>query len=237
MRRFRLVPAMAILACLTMGADNPVPQAAAQEPAPPPIATPPLRKPEAPDSQAVRAWCSAEERGMLELATSLQNRSIALDERENLLKLRETELQDVEKRLLARMEDLKKLRADIGGQLDSADQQKESKVDELVKMVESNRASAISSMFEALDEDLAVQVLDRMNPSKAGKLLAAISPVRAARLAEKMANPIDPATLSTLEEPAAEAPTEAPTQPPAPTTPATPPAAQATPTPPPTATQ
>jgi flagellar motility protein MotE (MotC chaperone) len=182
---------------------------------------------------------------MLELAAALQNRSLALEEREKLLKLRETELQDVEKRLIARIEDLKKLRADIGEQLTVAEQQKENKIDELVKMVESNRASAISSMFEALDEDLAVQVLDRMSASKAGKLLAAISPIRAARLAEKMANPIDPATLTALEDPAEATTTQPPAaQPPAAQPPAAQPAtpqppAQTTPptTPPPTATQ
>ena len=195
MRRFRIVPAMAILACLTMGADNPVASASAQENTRVAPAPAPLRRTDAPDSQTVRAWCSNEERGILELASSIQTRRVALDEREQLLDLREAELDDAEKRIVERLEELKKLRTEIDDQLKVADTQKEDKIAELVKMVESNRASSISGMFEALDEALAVKILDQMSASKAGKLLAALGPQKAATLAEKMSQPIPPELL------------------------------------------
>lgn len=223
MRRFRIVPAMAILACLTMGADNPVSTASAQETTKTtPPQSPPLRRADAPDSQAVRAWCTNEERGILELASSIQTRTVALDEREQLLDLREAELDDAEKRIVARLEELKKLRTKIDDQLKTVDTQKEYKIAELVKMVESNRASAISGMFEALDETLAVKVLDQMSASKAGKLLAALGPQKAATLAEKMTQPIPPELLKAY---AAAPEAEPAPEPAAPAVPETPPAA------------
>ena len=80
-------------------------------------------------------------------------------------------------------------------------------------MVEANRPSNIAAMFEALDEPLAVQVLDRMNPTKAGKLLAALNPITAARLAGKMARPVSPVVP-------AKTPSETPAAAPATPTPA-----------------
>ncbi|HNC94484.1 MAG TPA: hypothetical protein PKY30_00290 [Myxococcota bacterium] len=235
MRRFHLLPVLAIFACLGMGADTRQPPARAVLAASPAEATPgtpetvtvaaerpvsvaPLRRADAPDPAWVRRWCSLEEQGALELATSLRTRAAALEERERLIDVRAEELKATEKRLIARLSEIKKLREEIALQLDAADQSEKTKVDDLVKMVEANRPSNIAAMFEALDEPLAVQVLDRMNPTKAGKLLAALNPITAARLAGKMARPVSPVVP-------AKTPEEAPAA-----TPATPtPAAAATP--------
>ena len=203
MRRFHILPALAIFACLGMGADtrqNPAKAAppasktegkgekvtVAAEPPPPPVPW----GTGLPDPSQIREWCTTEEKGAIELVNALRSRSAALDEREKLLGLREEEMKQSEKTLVDRLEELKKLREEISLQLEAADKEKKTKVDELVKMVEANRPANIAAMFEALDESLAVQVLDRMNPSKAGKLLAALSPLKAARLAGKMAHPV-----------------------------------------------
>ena len=45
-------------------------------------------------------------------------------------------------------------------------------------------------MFQKLDPKLAVDILNRMNRSKAGKLLTALPPDLAAALAERMTAPI-----------------------------------------------
>lgn len=245
MRRFHILPALAIFACLSMGADTreapakaPAPGSTpgkdekitvAAEPASPPV----LVRSGVPDPSNIRDWCSTEEKGAIELANALRSRSAALEERERLLSLREESLKGSEKRILDRLGELKKLREQITQQLEEADTEKKTKVDELVKMVEANRPANISSMFEVLDESLAVQVLDRMNPTKAGKLLAVLTPAKAARLASKMTHPVteqlaEATPVSTAAAPATAAPaapaapgaTAAPAATPAPAPPA-----------------
>lgn len=234
MRRFHLLPALAIFACLSMGADTreepakaapPGKEApkvtVAAEPAPPPSLQPAM----APDASSVRAWCDTQEKGAIELANALRSRSIALEERERLIALREEELKKTESRIVDRLTEIKKIREQISQKLEDADTEKKTKVDELVKMVEANRPSNIVGMFEALDEDLAVQVLDRMNPNKAGKLLAVCNPVKAARLAGKMTHPVGEQVAAADPAPPAAAPATAPAAPPpAATPPTTPPA-------------
>ena len=234
MRRFHILPALAIFACLGMGADTRENPAKAATPvaaegkaekitvAAEPVAPAPPRSEGVTDPARVREWCSLEEKGAVELATALRSRTSALDERERLLALREEELKKSEQRIVDRLGALKKLREQIAQQLADADTEKKTKVDELVKMVEANRPANIAGMFEALDEALAVQVLDRMNPSKAGKLLAVLNPVKAARLAGKMTHPVG--------EQVAANDTAAPVTP----TPAAPVAPTTTPTPAPT---
>lgn len=229
MRRFHILPVLAIFACLGMGADTRLKAAKAApsggeaegksekvtiaaEPPPPPLP----RGNGIPDPGQIREWCSTEEKGAIELANALRSRSAALDEREKLLGLREEEMKDSEKKLVERLEELKKLREEISQQLEDADKEKKTKVDELVKMVEANRPANIAAMFEALDEPLAVQVLDRMNPTKAGKLLAALNPTKAARLAGKMAHPVTGPVASAEAPPAPAAPPAAPSPTPAP---------------------
>jgi flagellar motility protein MotE (MotC chaperone) len=236
MRRFHILPALAIFACLSMGADTREPPAKAPSASPSadkapekitvaaePSAPPVLGRSNSPDPSLVRDWCSTEEKGAIELASALRSRSSAIDERERLLSLREEELKKSEQRIVDRLSDLKKLREQITQQLEQADTEKKTKVDELVKMVEANRPANISGMFEVLDEALAVQVLDRMNPGKAGKLLAVLTPAKAARLASKMTHPV---TEQLAEATPAPAPPVAPvaTPPATPAPPATPPA-------------
>ncbi|MFN7145527.1 MAG: hypothetical protein ACK4YP_17260, partial [Myxococcota bacterium] len=74
--------------------------------------------------------------------------------------------------------------------LAEADAAHEAHVASLVTMVESNRAGAIAPVVAGLEDALAVEVLDRMNRQKAGKLLAALPPERAAALATRLTRPV-----------------------------------------------
>ena len=74
--------------------------------------------------------------------------------------------------------------------LSTAEDARTVRITGIVKMVEANRPSAVSPMFSLLEEDLAVVVLDKMNRKKAGKLLTALDPAKAATLAQRMAEPL-----------------------------------------------
>ncbi len=135
---------------------------------------------------ATLRWCGEEQAGNRELADQLRHRARELDERDHSFDARKKELAETEKRLDARMAELTALRTEVAASLDRADKAQDERVKGLVKMVESNRAASIAPMFAGLDEALAVEVLDRMNRQKAGKLLAALPPAKAAALADKL---------------------------------------------------
>ena len=156
-----------------------------------------------PDPAAVLRLCGQEQVGTRELAGELARRDRALKERDQTLAAREAELAEAEKRLDARLAELSALRSEVSKRLDEADEDRAKRLAGLVTMVEKNRPGEIAPMFSALEEPLAVQVLERMNRAKAGKLLAVLDPALAARLAAAMTAPIavgnipDPRAITT----------------------------------------
>lgn len=132
-------------------------------------------------------WPNPETAGMREIIDALKARERALERREQSLIARESDLRQVEVDLQTRLEDLQAERAKLELLLEKADEAKEVRIRAIVKMVESMRSGDAAKMVEELDDNLAVSVLHRMNKTKAGKLLAAVEPRRAAFLAEKLA--------------------------------------------------
>ena len=145
-----------------------------------------------PEIVSTLRWCDDEQQGNQVLADQLRHRERALDERDHSYAARKAELAETEKRLDARLGELKALRAEVVTGLDRADVAQVERVKGLVKMVESNRAASIAPMFAELEEPLAVEVLDLMNRQKAGKLLAELPPAKAASLADKLTRSLQP---------------------------------------------
>ncbi len=142
----------------------------------------------------------------VQLVDALGRRARGLDEREASIHAREQAIADAQKKLDARLVDLESIRARITAQLDEADVERTARIAGLVAMVESNRPSSIAPMFAALDPELGVAVLDKMNRQKAGKLLAALPPARASLLATRMASPLQMSSAQPAPLPAAPAP-------------------------------
>lgn len=117
-------------------------------------------------------------------------RARQLDEREQTIELRERLISDAATKIEERLVQLEAAQAAIHTELDRVDVERQARVAALVKMVESNRAAAIAPMFLALETELAVDVLNGMNRSLAGKLLASLPSAHAARLAERMVDPV-----------------------------------------------
>lgn len=142
------------------------------------------------DPASIARWCSTEQQGALDLARDLKRREDTIQTREIETATRSAELQAAQVRLDARFAELVALRADIDSRLKEADADQEARLKALVQMVEANRPATVSPMFQKLDPKLAVQVLDRMKRSKAGKLLTALPPAQAAALAQAMTTPL-----------------------------------------------
>lgn len=129
-------------------------------------------------------------RGLQRLARELAARDRALARRERTVAQREADILAAEEALASRMEGLSAVREELEALLDKLDEVEEERLSGLVTMTEKMREKQATAVFVELDEDLAVQVLDRMNPTKAGRALAAMPPDKAARLAEKLTRPI-----------------------------------------------
>lgn len=139
-------------------------------------------------------WGTARE--LSELARQLEDRSRALDRRESALATREQDLVAIEGRLTERMAELEAMRAEIDALLEQTGEQDEDAVSALVIRVEAMRDKQAAAVLSEVRADLAVEVLRRMAPSKAGKALAAMDPVQAADLGERMAARVDVPTVT-----------------------------------------
>ena len=129
---------------------------------------------------------SSESRGMRAVIDALKSRERAMDRRERSIDAREADLRQVETELEERLAELKALRESLAVMLEESDEVREERVRQLTKMVEAMRSKQAAGVFAELDDDLAVQVLRRMNKAKAGKTLAAMQPTRAALLSEML---------------------------------------------------
>ena len=123
-------------------------------------------------------------RAVLDMLTRKEQ---ALDRREATLNDREADLRVAEQELTQRLEDLKTLREELTKLLVKADDDREQRVEQLKAMFEGMRSGDAANILANTDTDVALEVLQRMSRTKAGKVLASMKPADAAALAERMA--------------------------------------------------
>ncbi len=126
------------------------------------------------------------DRGREEVMALLSRKERALERRAETLDAREADLRAAEQQVEERLVELQKLRNDIREQLAELDGDREAKVAHLVKMFESMRPPQAADILTVTEDAIALEVLERMNRAKAGKVLAAMPPERAAYLAERI---------------------------------------------------
>lgn len=121
------------------------------------------------------------------LMQELQRRRTILEDREKALSQREQELAALEAEVEKKIQRLTQLQEELKGLLSQQQSQREGKLLHLVKLYEAMRPEEAASLLNGLDETLAVGLLSRMNKKKAGKVLAMVNPQRASQLSEKLA--------------------------------------------------
>ena len=121
------------------------------------------------------------------LADMLAAKERELDRRGQQMVSREKDIRIAEAEIEAQIEALEQLKTELDGRMIELDEEEESRRVRLTKMVESVRARNAAPMFGEFSDDVALDVLGRMNREKAGKLLAELEPKRAATLAEGLA--------------------------------------------------
>lgn len=127
---------------------------------------------------------SAAERALL---LDLRQRKKSLDQREAALAARETALDAAERRITARVDELKTLQERLVALDAERKQHQESNWAGLVKLYETMRPRDAAAIFNDLDMNVLLPVVDRMKEAKAAAILAAMQTDKARQITTQLA--------------------------------------------------
>jgi len=124
------------------------------------------------------------ERAVLE---RLQDRRQELDSRSRDIEMRETLLKAAEKRLEAKVSELKDVEARVNTAMGNRDKQEADRFKSIVSMYENMKAKDAARIFDRLDIKILMDVAIQINPRKMSEILAMMSPDAAERLTVELA--------------------------------------------------
>jgi flagellar motility protein MotE (MotC chaperone) len=127
---------------------------------------------------------SAGERAVLE---SLQDRSKQLEARARELDMRENLIKAAEKRLEAKVDELKGTEARIDTAAGNRDKAEAARFKGIVAMYENMKPKEAARIFDRLEQKILVEVTTQINPRKMSDILAQMSPDAAERLTVELA--------------------------------------------------
>jgi flagellar motility protein MotE (MotC chaperone) len=136
-----------------------------------------------PDRPRVGRFSASE----VEVLQKLAARREQLDARAAELDVRENLLQAAEKRLEEKIGKLKELESRIQALLRQHDEEAEKKLASLVKIYETMKPKDAAAIFEQLDLDILLDVVERMREQKMAPILAEMNPARAKEVTVELA--------------------------------------------------
>lgn len=210
----RIFPALAVAASLLLGVkavgfvtglNTGIPDAVAEDTAPKHDEKTPAHAPAEPakTAQGEKAAApagdlppelsdpSAMSASEIAVLQSLSTRRSELDAQQREQEMREQLLAATEKKVNERIAELKSLEGKIVTLLGSRDQESEAQIASLVKVYESMKPKDSAKIFEKLDEDVLLNVAQRMKPQKIGAVLAEMDPVQAQSLTVQLAKRLE----------------------------------------------
>ena len=175
-----IAPAQADTAPVLPGMSPPAlknrPAGSAPSPAGASLPNPPIETSASPVSEPERA-----------ILLALRRRRAALDDRAHDLDAREGDINAADHRLEDRVQQLSKLQA----KLEALESSRQKHADEnwtgLVKVYEAMKPREAASIFDSLDMQVLLQVIDRMQDRRAAPVLAAMQPDRARLVTQMLA--------------------------------------------------
>ena len=117
----------------------------------------------------------------------LRYKKEALDRREREITKKEKDLVKAREGLNKQFTQLEEIRDELDQKMKEMDQRKAEKIEALVARFSKIRAKQAAAILEKTEDDVSVAVLQKMEPSKSGKILAAMQVERAALLTEILA--------------------------------------------------
>lgn len=126
-------------------------------------------------------------KSQIELLQDLAKRREELEEREQTLILREGLLAAAEHRIEGKIEELKTVKVEIEALIKVYDEQEEKEIGELVSIYEKMKPKDAARIFDQLDMEVLLDVLQRMKASKTAPVLAAMDSNRAQEVTVRIA--------------------------------------------------
>ncbi len=126
-------------------------------------------------------------KSQIELLQSLADRRQELEERERVLVQREGLLTAAEHRIEKKIGELNEIKAEIEALIRTYDEQEEEQLGSLVKIYETMKPKDAARIFDELDMDVLLQVIERMKASKTAPVLANMTPERAKEVTSRIA--------------------------------------------------
>jgi flagellar motility protein MotE (MotC chaperone) len=123
----------------------------------------------------------------VDVLQQLAKRREELDLRARQLDEREALVQAAEQRMEQKMAELKALQATVEDLLKARSEQEEAELKSLVKMYENMKPKAAAKVFEEMDMDVLLDVVDRMSERKVAPILALVTPTRAKEITFELA--------------------------------------------------
>lgn len=115
----------------------------------------------------------------IDLLQQLAERRDRVEKREQELDTRTALLKAAEARIDKKVEEMKTLQSTIEGLLASYDQEQEKKVAGLVKIYENMKPKDAAKIFEELEMDVLLMVVERVNSRRLAPIMAAMNPQKA----------------------------------------------------------
>ncbi len=123
----------------------------------------------------------------VDVLQQLAKRREELDLRARQLDEREALIAAAEQRMEQKMAELKALQAMVEDLLKARSEQEEAELASLVKMYENMKPKAAARVFEEMDMDVLLDVVERMNERKAAPILALVTPTKAKEITFELA--------------------------------------------------
>lgn len=129
----------------------------------------------------------------LRVLQRLADRRAEIDKKAESIAMRESLLLAAEKRIDKKIGQLKRLKATVEALLKRHDKEQEKKLKSVVKIYESMKPKEAARIFQQLDMDVLLDVVERMREAKAAPIIAKMDPNKAQKvtlaLAERRALP------------------------------------------------
>ncbi len=135
-----------------------------------------------PASLDAREQCLTDETAIADI----QRRRGELEAKEKELESRLSELEVKEKAIQEQLKKIELVREDIKKRDELRSQQQSGKVGKVVETFETMTPKSVSAMLAMMDEDLAVEAMNRISTPKLAKVLNLMEPGKSARLTERL---------------------------------------------------
>jgi flagellar motility protein MotE (MotC chaperone) len=124
----------------------------------------------------------------IDLLQALRDRSVKLDDREREIDQRSAVLKAAEKRLEEKVADLDAVKLELQQMMARNNEQEDGRLRSLVRIYESMKPKEAAQIFDKLEINVLLGVVERMKENKVAPILASMTPERARQVTDMLAD-------------------------------------------------